>query len=231
MDKKEEILIRKQMSASGSVVFKSFDVAKADIANEEEHIIRVKFASYGNIDSDGDVLIKGCFAKSIAERGPESATNRKIAFLWQHDRTDPIGRILSIEEKDEGAYATIKLSNFDAVPNARRAWQQLIDGDINQFSFGAYYVWDKCEYEEEREAFIVKELDAREISVVTLGANEKTQFEGVVTTLKQLGKYMDVCKEVAPEKHEEAVAAIRSLIAHKKEQPRSSLFAKIGQNI
>lgn len=230
MNKKEEILIRKQMSESDKGVLKSFGVAKADISSEEEHVIRVKFASFGNIDSDGDLLVKGCFAKSIAERGPGSTTNRKIAFLWQHDRTDPIGRILSIEEKDDGAYATIKMSNFDAVPNARRAWQQLLDGDINQFSFGAFYVWEKCEYDEELDAFVVKEMDLRELSVVTLGANEQTQFEGIVTTIKQLDKYMDACKQIAPKKREEMIASIRNLV-HKEEQPHKSLFAKIGQTI
>lgn len=191
---------------------KDFSVTKAAVVDADKHIIRVKFASFGNKDSAGDILIKGCFAKSINDRGPESATNRKIAFLWQHNMADPIGRILSIEEREDGAYAEVQLSNFDAVPNAKRAWYQLIDGDINQFSFGFQYVWDKVEYDENLDAFIVKEVMLHELSVVTLGCNEQTEFMGVVKGLEQAlqsstteekmkikQQILDIFKEAEPE--------------------------------
>lgn len=76
--------IEARRAAMGNTCRKEFAVTKADIANEDEHIILVKFANFGNKDSAGDILIKGCFAKSINDRGPGSATNRKIAFVWQH---------------------------------------------------------------------------------------------------------------------------------------------------
>lgn len=163
---------------------KEFNISKSNVVDQDKHIISVRFASFGNKDSAGDILIKGCFAKSIKDRGPESTTNRKIAFLWQHDMSDPIGRILSIEEREDGAYAEIQLSNFDAVPNAKRAWHQLIDGDINQFSFGYKYIWDKVEYDEGLDAFIVKEVALYELSVVTAGCNERTEFMGAVKNLE-----------------------------------------------
>ena len=47
-------------------------------------------ASLGNKDSDGDVIVKGAFSKSLNERGVSSTTARKIAFLYQHDMTKPI---------------------------------------------------------------------------------------------------------------------------------------------
>lgn len=46
-------------------------------------------AIFGNIDKSGDMLIKGCFSKSIQDRGPESAANDKIIFLWMHDMSEP----------------------------------------------------------------------------------------------------------------------------------------------
>lgn len=181
MDISQKIQERRQsMTGIGR---KEFAVSKADIMDDEKHIIRVKFASFGNKDSAGDILIKGCFAKSINDRGPESSTNRKIAFVWQHDKKDPIGKILSIEELEDGAYATIRLSNFDAVPNAKRTWYQLNDGDINQFSFGYDYVWDKLEYDENLDAYIVKEVILYEISVVTFGCNEMTEYMGAIKAL------------------------------------------------
>ena len=120
----------------------------------------------------------------------DSATNRKIVFLWQHDMRDPIGKIIKLEEREDGAYATVRLSDFDAVPNARRAYVQLKDGDINQFSFGFSYVWDKMEYDEEQDVFIIKEVKLYEISVVTLGANEMTEYIGEITDEEQLKSYL-----------------------------------------
>lgn len=188
--------IQERRLATSGIIRKEFSVSKADIMDYEKHIIRAKFASFGNKDSDGDILIKGCFAKSINERGPESSTNRKIVFLWQHVMVDPIGKVLSIEELEDGAYATVQLSNFDAVQNAKRAWYQLNDGDINQFSFGFQYVWDKMEYDEVQDAYIVKEVILHEISVVTLGCNEQTEYMGAMKALfEAFDKANDTDKE------------------------------------
>lgn len=159
-------------------------VKEASVMDEDKHVIEVKFASFGNVDSDGDLLVKGCFAKSINDRGPESSTNRKIAFLWQHDMRDPIGKILKIEEREDGAYATVQLSDFDVVPNAKRAYYQLQEGTLNQFSFGFNYIWDKMEYDEEKDAFIIMEVKLYEISVVTMGANEETEYIGEIDDMK-----------------------------------------------
>lgn len=171
--------IAAKKASSNGMAFKGFSAKDAAVVDESKRIIEVKFASFGNVDSDGDLLVKGCFAKSIQERGPGAATNRKIAFVWQHDIKDPIGKILSIDEREDGAYASVQLSNFDAVPNAKRAYYQLQDGDINQFSFGFEYIWDKLDYDEALDAFIVKEVKLYEISPVTLGANEMTEFIGI----------------------------------------------------
>lgn len=182
----------------------------AAIVNGDDHVIEVKFASFGNVDSDGDLLVKGCFAKSINDRGPESDTNRKIAFLWQHDMRDPIGKILKLEEREDGAYATVRLSDFDAVPNAKRAYSQLSDGVLNQFSFGFEYIWDKMEYDESKDAFIIQEVKLHEVSVVTLGANEETAYVGEVEDMKA---FVNNLKENNLAKYNELKEAIKSMEA------------------
>lgn len=225
--------IEARRAAMGNACRKEFAVTKADIANEDEHIILVKFANFGNKDSAGDILIKGCFAKSINDRGPESATNRKIAFVWQHNFADPIGRILSIEEREDGAYAEVKLSNFDAVPNAKRAWFQLKDGDINQFSFGFQYVWDKMEYDEALDAFIVKEVVLHEISVVTAGANEETAFVGVKSLPDAIKVMSEALTAALPEdKIRIKKQIIETLNAAEPAKPLTeNMFGKIGAHI
>lgn len=220
--------IRERQKSVPTVGRKEFNVTKADIMDDEKHVIRVKFASFGNKDSAGDVLVKGCFAKSIKERGPQSDTNRKIAFLWQHDIYDPIGKVLEIEELDDGAYATVQLSNFDAVPNAKRAWYQLNDGDINQFSFGFQYVWDKMEYIEEEDAFLVKEVVLHEISVVTLGSNEQTEYMGAV---KGLAKAIIRGEKVDKEQIKRMLEMLSGAEPAEASLTRKSVFERIGQNV
>lgn len=226
MNISEKILERqKSVPAVGR---KEFAVTKADIMDDEKHVIRVKFASFGNKDSAGDILVKGCFAKSINERGPQSDTNRKIAFLWQHDIYDPIGKVLEIEELDDGAYATVQLSNFDAVPNAKRAWYQLNDGDINQFSFGYQYVWDKMEYIEEEDAFLIKEVVLHEISVVTLGCNEQTEYMGAV---KGLAEAIMRGEKVDKEQIKRMLEMLNGAEPVEEPLTRKSAFERIGQTL
>lgn len=187
---KQQQILKKKAKNDGIIATKSFSVKEMSVVDADKHTIEIKFAAYGAPDSDRDVLIKGCFAKSISERGPESQTNRKIAFLWQHEMHDPIGKIISIEEKEDGAYAVVRFSDFDAVLNAKRAYTQLRDGDINQFSFGFEYVWDKMDYDEEQDVFIVKEVKLYEISVVTLGANQATEYIRELNDTEELKNYL-----------------------------------------
>lgn len=220
--------IRERQKSVPAVGRKGFNVTKSDIMDDEKHVIRVKFASFGNKDLAGDILVKGCFAKSINERGPQSDTNRKIAFLWQHDIYDPIGKVLEIEELDDGAYATVQLSNFDAVPNAKRAWYQLNDGDINQFSFGFQYVWDKMEYIEKEDAYIVKEVVLHEISVVTLGCNERTEYMGAV---KGLAEAIMRGEKVDKEQIKRMLEMLSGAEPAEGPLTRKSVFERIGQNV
>ena len=126
--------------------------------------------------------------------------------MWQHDIKDPIGKILKIEEREDGAYAIIRLSDFDAVPNAKRAYSQLMDEVLNQFSFGFEYVWDKMEYDEEKDAFIIFEVKLHEISIVTMGANEETEFIGEVKNMKSFVKNL---KQQDLAKYKELLNAIK----------------------
>lgn len=169
-------------------------------------------AVFGNKDSSGDILIKGCFAKSISERGPKSKTNRKIAFLWMHNMDEPLGRITTLVEDEKGLYFEAEL---DAIPEADRALTQLESGTLNQFSIGYQYVWDKLEYSEELDARIVKEVNLYECSVVTIGANEETEYSGLKseTIESEVNKLHRETEKLLKELDQEKSYAIRQLIA------------------
>lgn len=156
------------------VWYKNFNQKAIDV-NEQSRKVCGMLAAFGNIDDGRDMLLKGCFAKSIAEHGPGSDSDRKIVFLWAHDAKDPIGRFTKLDETEEGLYFEAEI---DDVPSGERALKQYASGTLNQHSIGFNYVWDKIEYVNEGDFFLVKEVKLYEGSVVPFGMNENTPFMG-----------------------------------------------------
>ena len=67
--------------------------------------VKIMLSKFNNVDSDGDIIAKGAFAKSIQERGAESQSNRKIKFLRYHDFEHQIGVFTKLEETADGLIA------------------------------------------------------------------------------------------------------------------------------
>jgi HK97 family phage prohead protease len=151
-------------------------------ATISERTIKGYLAIFGKQDKHGTIFVKGAFSKSIQERGPESDSNYKITLLWQHDMRNPIGRITVLREDDKGLYFEAEI---DDVEDGNRALKQIQSGTLNQFSFGFRYIWDKVEYDEETESYIVKEVDLIEGSVVTMGSQGDTHAIRSIEELEQ----------------------------------------------
>lgn len=138
---------------------------------------RVKFAAakFGNLDSDNDVIVRGAFAKSIQERGPESQGNRKIKMLRYHDFQHEIGLVKSLEETTEHLMVIADLGNSTKGNDAFLDYQ---DGIITEHSIGFMLVQDKINILDSgiRE---LKEVILMEVSAVTFGANSETPVFGV----------------------------------------------------
>jgi len=132
-------------------------------------------AAFGNKDSDDDILIRGCFAKSLQDRGVQSTTARKIAYLKYHDFKLPLGRFTTLTEDEKGLYFEAEIDNTAL---GDETLIQYASGTLNQHSIGYRYIWDKVEYDKETDTYIVKEVNLFEGSVVVMGANENTPFAG-----------------------------------------------------
>jgi HK97 family phage prohead protease len=184
--------------------FKEFAV-KELFYNGESRTISGYAAVFNNRDKAGDILLKGCFAKSIQDRGPESQANDKIIMLWQHDQHEPIGKISVLIEDEKGLYFEAVI---DDVERGDQAIKQLESGTLNQFSIGYSYVWEKCEYDQERDAFIVKEVVLYEISVVSIGCNGETEYLGLKS--ESTDPYEELKNEIE--------SAIKGLPIRKKEE-------------
>lgn len=157
--------------------YKTFPIYSKDVNYDGESRTISGYASvFGNKDKAGDILIKGCFSKSIQDRGPESSANDKIIMLWMHDMEEPIGRFTVLNEDDKGLYFEAVI---DDVPRGNQTIKQLESGTLNQFSIGYQYVYEKCMYDAEKDAYIVKEVYLYEISVVSIGCNGETEYLGL----------------------------------------------------
>lgn len=142
-----------------------------------------EFEGYGSVfgvkDSYDDIVIKGAFAESLKRWNDKK---RMPALLWQHNTQEPIGIYKEIFEDDQGLVVKGQLL-IDDDPLAKRAYAHLKAGSITGLSIG--YVLKDWEYNHEKEAFILKEIDLWEISLVTFPANDEARINNVKSILEK----------------------------------------------
>lgn len=174
---------------------KLFSINSKDVQyNSESRTISGYAAIFGNKDKSGDILLKGCFAKSIRDRGPESSANDKIIFLWMHDMSEPLGLPTILREDEKGLYFEARI---DEIELGDRAIKQLESGTLNQFSIGYEYVWENCEWDYEKDALVVREVKLYEISVVSIGCNGETEYLGLKSAEDCEKAYKELSEEVS----------------------------------
>ena len=144
-----------QVKSNGSLEIKDIDEKKGIVAG---------YASvFNNIDSDGDILTKGAFSKSISER------IERIKHLYQHNPYDVIGIPQELKEDDHGLYF---VSKFGSDTNSQDKLQMHKDGLITELSIGFNTI--KAENDSDSGANRITEAKLWEYSSVTWGANSLT---------------------------------------------------------
>lgn len=128
------------------------------------------FEGYGsvfnNVDSYGERVAAGAFAKSLAKHAKDGTSP---LMLWQHDPWSPIGVWEDLAENNRGLKGKGRLV-LETV-KGRETYALLKAGAIRGLSIG-YRVIDS-EPEEGKGTWLLKELDLMEISVVSFPANGK----------------------------------------------------------
>lgn len=132
-------------------------------------------AVFGNVDSYGDVIVKGAFAESLTEYGPDGAG---IPCYWSHEMRNPmlnIGVTTAAQETDRGLLVEVKL-DIDNNPNAAYAHRLIREKRVRQMSF-AFDVLDAGWGERDGERiYELRKLRLHEVSVVPIGANQETEL-------------------------------------------------------
>lgn len=158
------------------MIYKNTSLPVADV-DESKGIVTLYASAFGNVDSDGDIIEKGAFSKTIQERGPQSPRPR-IKHLFQHDRYNPIGTPLTMVQDENGLLIDSKVSDIrdgDYIKLYR-------DGVITEHSIGFEII--KSEMAENKEYQLIKEVKLWEYSSVTWGANENTPVVGMKSEMK-----------------------------------------------
>jgi len=155
-------------------------------ADEKAGIVKGYGSIFGNVDSDGDIINRGAYKKTITESG------KRVKYLYQHDMDKPIGKMVHLEEDEKGLV-------FEAqIPKTRLGMDviELIKGGvITENSVGILPIQKEMIGENRH----INEVRLFEISAVTLAANDQAMImdvKGNIDTEKVLAKYDRLAKLV-----------------------------------
>lgn len=140
-----------------------------------------EFEGYGSVfgvkDSYSDIVVQGAFQKSLEQHKEKGSLP---ALLWQHRMDEPIGVYTEMKEDENGLFVKGRLL-IDDDPLAKRAHAHLKAGSISGLSIG--YSLNDYEYDNQKDAFILKDVDLWEVSLVTFPANEEARISDVKAAL------------------------------------------------
>ena len=182
-------------------------------------IVTGYFASFNNIDSDGDVIRPGAFKRSIGDRGPNGSN--RIYHLLQHNILKPLSKPHILREDKVGLYFESKVSGTEYGKDTVILYSE---GVFNEHSIGFKTLEE--EFMDEEGFNEIREVKLFEGSTVTLGANSQTPFTGfkmdermdLLTKAITDGKFTDQTFELLLLE----LKQIRTLLEPSKDTPDSS---------
>jgi len=132
-----------------------------------------------------EIVLKGATQRSIEARGPQSSGKNKIVVLHQHRQSEPLARVTVLQEDDYGLWFEAEVT--EGVTYCEDALRNIRAKVLEQLSYGFNYIWDKVEWDSTEEAYILAEINLREISVVTFSADENAQLRSFADFQKVAG--------------------------------------------
>lgn len=155
-----------------TILYKSTQLGELIDADEKFGIVKGYGSVFGNMDSDGDIITKGAYKKTIAENGS------RVKYLYQHDMDKPLGKMVNLYEDEKGLV-------FEAQIPKTRLGMDVLElmkaGVITENSVGILPIqkeW-KGDYRE------ISEVKLFEVSAVTLAANDQAKIMDVKGNRKE----------------------------------------------
>lgn len=151
-------------------------------------------AVFGNIDAYGDVIAPGAFKGTLDDW---SKTGKLPPMLLQHGGmglTDgdqmPIGKWMKMREDDRGLYAEGKLINLDT-ERGKTIYGALSEGVLDGMSIGYKAKSFSLRTKPDEPRRTLKEIDLRELSIVTFPANELARISDVKSASDEIKTVRD----------------------------------------
>ena len=145
------------------MIYKASPMGEIADIDEKMGIVKGYGSYFGNKDSDGDVIAKGAYQKTIKENG------ERVRYLWQHKMDKPIGKIKEMYEDDKGLMFVAEIPKTTL---GNDALELMKAGIVTENSVGILPIQKqmKDDYRE------ITEVKLYEISAVTLAANDQAKI-------------------------------------------------------
>jgi len=135
-------------------------------AEGDDRAIEGWASTFGNTDSDNDIILPGAFAASLKERMPK--------MCWQHDSRHIPGIWDEARESDQGLYVKGRILGTTL---GNDAYTLLKAGAIDSMSIG--YSPTEYEIDVKTGTRTISKIDLWEVSLVTFPANEQARITSV----------------------------------------------------
>lgn len=168
------------------LIYKTTQLGQVIDADEKAGIVKGYASVFGNVDSDGDIIMNGAYKKTISEN------KSRIKYLYQHDLDKPLGKMIHLEEDQKGL---IFEASVPKTQLGKDVLQLMMAGVITENSVGIMPIQKEMRngYRE------ISEVKLYEVSAVTLAANDQAMI-------------LDVKGNVDPEKVAKRYDRIAQLI-------------------
>lgn len=153
-------------------------------ADDKSGIVKGYGSVFGNIDSDGDIINKGAYTKTISENG------NRVKYLYQHDMDKPLGKMINLYEDEKGLVFEAQIPKTTL---GKDVMELMKAGVITENSVGILPI--KKEMVEGNRH--INEVKLYEISAVTLAANDQATMldvKGNFDKDKVLKRYDSIAK-------------------------------------
>ena len=169
-----------------SIIYKQAPVGELLDADDYAGVIKGYGSFFGNKDSDGDIITKGAYKKTIQENG------ERVKYLYQHSMDMPIGKMRELYEDDKGLVFVAEIAKTQL---GKDVVELMKSGVLTENSVGIMPMQkeNKGDYRE------ISEVKLYEISAVTLAANDQAKIldvKGNVDIEKLSKRYDNLCKIV-----------------------------------
>ena len=163
--KKERQLFQRHSSIALDATRAKFEI--------EDRSIKGYPIVWGEKNDYSEIVLRGATLNSLNARGVNSSKN-PIVVLNQHRTNEILCKPSVLQEDEYGLYFEGEI--IEGTRYADEALAQIRQGVLRQLSYGFNYIYDKIDYDESADAYILREIKLFEISPVTFSSGESAQL-------------------------------------------------------